>query len=246
MSEDVRLLHERLEDLYVKEGLFFKGDIDRLAQQSDSQNDPSIRRGKSGELILQSYIKLVLNRTPITNIYIPDKTVPYFRKGHYAEIDCVFLDVTGVFLIEFKNYAGTVNGTKDADYWNVSYDNGSSYQLYNPIKQISYHEDKLTRFLQDYFTNAKNLPIVKCVIFSDTCTLNVKESFVYTQLEFLTRCKYVLENAPKCITAGDLRKLSSLFNEYSDSSNQMNLIHRLILNGELEHRHRDLLDKLKI
>ena len=90
------------------------------------------------------------------------------KEGRTAQIDHVIISRYGVFIIETKNYKGSVYGTEYADRWTQAI-RGSKYEIPNPIKQNRGHMAALWRILPK-FADEQYVPIV---VFSSRTTLNV-------------------------------------------------------------------------
>ena len=110
---------------------------------------PRVRAGKQGEKAATEIIKQVLQEDDIllTNI-----CVNYKEKA--TELDNVIINCRGVFIIEVKNYSGTLIGEED-DYEWTKYKvsrGGKIYekQVRNPIKQVKRQVFILARFLKYY------------------------------------------------------------------------------------------------
>jgi len=67
--------------------------------------------------------------------------------GRVTEIDAVALTRNGIYVIECKDYTGTIIGSKDDHDWTVVYDNGNRHTLYNPIMQNNGHVSALSHAL---------------------------------------------------------------------------------------------------
>ncbi|HJJ27775.1 MAG TPA: nuclease-related domain-containing protein [Methanocorpusculum sp.] len=98
----------------------------------------------------------------LSNLYVP------LGRGKYTEIDCLLVHVSGVYVIECKNYSGLVTGAAGMKQWNVSYDNGYKTKLYNPVKQNAGHIEALEAFLP-----APAPRMVSKIVFGDDALLKV-------------------------------------------------------------------------
>lgn len=58
--------------------------------------------------------------------------------GRSSQIDHVVISRYGVFVIETKNYSGTIYGSENAEHW-TQYLQGEGYEFLNPIKQNRSH-----------------------------------------------------------------------------------------------------------
>lgn len=66
--------------------------------------------------------------------------------GHTVQIDHVVVSQYGIFVIETKNYHGSIYGGYDSEYWTQGL-GGRSYRFYNPIFQNKGHVDALRNML---------------------------------------------------------------------------------------------------
>jgi len=110
---------------------------------------PRVRAGKQGEKEAIEIIKQVLQED---DILLTNVCVKYGEKE--AELDNVIINSKGVFIIEVKNYSGSLIGGED-DYEWTKYKvsrGGNIYekQVRNPVKQVKRQVYVLARFLKCY------------------------------------------------------------------------------------------------
>ncbi|SDJ31640.1 Nuclease-related domain-containing protein [Lachnospiraceae bacterium G41] len=116
--------------------------------------EPGHRRaGRRGEEYVSDLIRDVLNEDDILL-----NNVSILADDKEAELDNVIVNKNGVFVIEVKNYSGTLVGEED-DYEWVKKKISSGGELYiknvkNPIKQVKRQVYVLSRFLKDNKINA--------------------------------------------------------------------------------------------
>lgn len=68
-----------------------------------------------------------------------------------VEIDHIFINKKGVFVIETKNYRGRISGTETSQEWTQSFSNSKKkFNLYSPIKQNKSHIYHLKRLLKNF------------------------------------------------------------------------------------------------
>lgn len=68
-----------------------------------------------------------------------------------VQIDHIFINKNGIFLIETKNYRGRIYGEENAQNWTQVLNYGKSkFKLYNPIKQNKSHIFYLKQLLKDF------------------------------------------------------------------------------------------------
>ena len=116
--------------------------------------EPGHRRaGRRGEEYVSDLIRDILNEDDILL-----NNVSIFADDKEAELDNVIVNKNGVFVIEVKNYSGTLVGDED-DYEWVKKKISSGGELYiknvkTPIKQVKRQVYILSQFLRDNKINA--------------------------------------------------------------------------------------------
>lgn len=103
------------------------------------------------------------HRKIVVNPYLPrkDKTT--------SEIDLVFINAIGIYVIESKNFSGSIYG-KESDFkWTQILGKTKKSTFYNPIRQNDTH----IKVLQDNLKLPRNINFFSVVVFSDRCKLKV-------------------------------------------------------------------------
>lgn len=110
-------------------------------------------KGDVGEVITASRLR-ELGFVVIRNMYLPvdDKK---------TEIDIVAVSSDGIFLIENKNYTGSVRGNTENKYWTVRHGFTGTYSFINPLIQNNFHLQALNKLFDNKY------PIYVVVIFND-------------------------------------------------------------------------------
>ena len=109
---------------------------------------PEERAGREGEYIATNIIREALRSEDIllTNVHIS-------YDGREAELDNVIINKYGVFIIEVKNYAGTIYGNADDHTWikckTDPYGNSFTKSVRNPIKQVNRQVYLLAKYLDE-------------------------------------------------------------------------------------------------
>ena len=107
-----------------------------MAFSGATRDDILSDKGVSGEFAIYKLIReLDLGGYVLANLYVP-------YKGATTEIDLMWIHKTGVYVIESKNYSGSVYGYEDTKNW-AQYLGGKKYSFYNPIKQNKTHMNVL-------------------------------------------------------------------------------------------------------
>lgn len=119
---------------------------DRGSQEHEC---PEERAGREGEYIATNIIRKVLRNE---DILLTNVDISY--DGRKAELDNVVINKYGVFIIEVKNYAGTIYGKADDYTWIKSktdpYGNTFTKTVRNPIKQVNRQVYLLAKHLEEY------------------------------------------------------------------------------------------------
>ena len=89
-----------------------------------------------------------------------------------TQIDHIVVSIYGIFVIEMKNYKGTIIGTGNRQEW-VKSVHGARYYFKNPVLQNKGHVRAVVNNLsiRDEF-------IIPIVVFSNECRLNVKTNSI--------------------------------------------------------------------
>lgn len=135
-------------------------------------------KGQQGEAIVSAFLDTLPTGKALNDVIL-------YEKGHYTQIDHIFITANSLYVIETKNYSGQVTIDETADQWVVTYSNGRKYNLYSPIKQNTAHVNKLA-----YLTGIT--AIKSLIVFPDPqCKLIGKASGV---TDFSTFKSYMLSN----------------------------------------------------
>lgn len=123
-----------------------------------------MRRAEKGSLG-EYFTSLCLERLPgnprlLFNLYIPRPD------GTTSEVDIVMLHVSGIYVIESKNYSGWIFGSEQDTYWTQTLSYTRKNAFYSPLRQNEGH----IRWLQNHLAE-KAGPFYSYIVFSDRCTL---------------------------------------------------------------------------
>lgn len=123
-----------------------------ISGDRNSPNDEQERRlaGKRGEKIVTAEIKRVRRKDDhlFTNVEIS-------FNNRETECDNIIINNFGVFIIEAKNYSGSLSGNENDDEWkeckyDVYGDILEEKNVKNPIKQVRRQIDILSKYLKNY------------------------------------------------------------------------------------------------
>lgn len=90
------------------------------------------------------------------------------EKGETTQIDHIVVSIYGIFVIETKNYRGTITGTENAAKW-TKHIYKKKYLFQNPIRQNYGHRKALENLLK-----LKKENFISIITFTDAAKLRVK------------------------------------------------------------------------
>jgi len=124
-------------------------------------------KGRHGEYLTSKMIEKHASKDHrlLVNVYIPKKI-----SDELTEIDLLYIDQTGLYVLESKNYSGWIFGNEAHQQWTQTMPNRKKYRFFNPIRQNAIH----TRAIQD-FLKLPNKAIHSVIVFGESCTLKKVE-----------------------------------------------------------------------
>ncbi len=118
---------------------------------------------------------------PGTQYVINDVILPT-QTGDTCQIDHIFINRYGIWVIETKNYAGRIYGQENALEWTQVLAYGKTKnKFYNPIKQNTSHIYHLTQALNLPFESFHNI-----VVFTNRAELFIDSTHVFTEKNLKT------------------------------------------------------------
>lgn len=148
-------------------------------------------RGKVGELKVRCIIG---SNNPGKRYVINDLTLA--NNGKTAQIDHVVINSNGVFIIETKNYSGTIYGSENQLEWTQVLAYGKvKNKFYNPLKQNATHVYCVSQIIG-------NLPIHSFVVFTKNNVQNIDSSDVIP----LSRLRQRLKQGCQQLTLEQMEK----------------------------------------
>lgn len=118
-------------------------------------------KGAYGEYLTFNILKNIDGKI-LTNLYLPK------LKGGTTEVDLVFINSKGIFVIESKNYSGRIYGSSNSKFWMQILKNNQRNKFYNPIFQNRIHINAIKNILKDVNEN----DIYSIVVFSERCNID--------------------------------------------------------------------------
>ena len=141
-----------------------------------------------------------------------------------TQIDHVVASIYGVFVIETKNYSGTIYGYEYANNW-TQYIGGKKFPVHNPIKQNYAHIEAIKKL----YPHFKDLPFISIIVFPNNIKLNIQsdKAHVIHAAQLLSTISSYKE--PTC-TYNDMYTIRHLMNE----SNNENILGRFSHNRNVK------------
>lgn len=102
-------------------------------------------KGEVGENLVAN----VLGETIIGQQYVINDLLFINSEGNSCQIDHIFINKFGIWVIETKNYAGKIYGNENQRQWTqvLAYGNKKN-SFYNPVKQNTTHIYRLSEYLK--------------------------------------------------------------------------------------------------
>lgn len=166
-------------------------------------------KGKRGENMVAS----VLGDTIPGEQYIINNLLFTNDSNHSCQIDHIFINKHGIWVIETKNYSGTIYGNEEQREWTqvLAYGNMKN-KLYNPVKQNQTHIYHLSQFLK-----VKNI-FINIVVFTNNADIKNINSLHVIEINDLNKIKS--EDTGITLTT---EQMESYYNKLSELKNSNQL-----------------------
>lgn len=162
--------------------IFIKPDKKKKKEYEDIPR--SVEIGNEGESLVEFFLSSKEEGKLINNLLIK-------VKGKYAQIDHVFITKTDIYVIETKNYNGTIYGKEYDDKWTCVYRTGIKHSLYNPVKQNNTHIARIRELLKDDTVKIQSLVILA----NDNCKMQYEVDGVYTLEDLKNNYDNIVSNS---------------------------------------------------
>jgi Nuclease-related domain len=200
-----------------------------------ANNQSAVRKGELGEY----KIDIQLSQLPKDYMYLNDLLIknPKSSTG-YSQIDHVIITPYGLFVIETKNYQGTIYGGKDRKTWLIN----GKFKMMNPLMQNYGHIQALKSFIE-----AKYHPyFISVVSFTKRCIFKIEE-----ELRKISSTELVIYDVE--LTQFINRKVAVLKLQYPNPlflKSEMEMIYNSLLNANItdaaiRKQHIDIIEEKK-
>ena len=165
-------------------------------------------KGASGEYRVANLLDQIDGFNRIIN------NVMFNDQGKSRQVDHIAITEYGVFVIETKNYAGTIYGTEKATEWKQKLYKQTFY-FQNPINQNYGHVETIRKIIDN-----ENVYIEPIVLFTLRSKLKVNTK---TKVMYDHQIKEYIEKKPKVLKAQDVSKIYNLL-LYSKITNKEEIL----------------------
>ncbi|WP_251136594.1 nuclease-related domain-containing protein [Exiguobacterium sp. s122] len=152
----------------------------------------------------------------LTNVYLPHPT----KRDRTTEIDVVFINESGIHVIESKNYSGWIFGREQDRQWTQTLANRKKFKFYNPIKQNELHMRAIEQVLR-----LDRSHLHSWIVFSDRSTLKRVESSSVPVLNRKSWAKQMTVSRDIRLTATEQIDLYEKLLPYTNASTEIKTAH---------------------
>ena len=136
------------------------------------------RIGKNSEKLVGRALKVFSDKHNLDYLLLSDFSFVSPSTGEINQIDHIYINKSGIFIIEVKNWKGYISSSLDNPVWCISARySGKVYKTYpvNPIIQNVHHKEYVSELIKD-----KNIPIYDVVVFvSNNVERNKYENVIW-------------------------------------------------------------------
>ena len=135
------------------------------------------------------------------------------------QIDVLFITQKGIFVIESKNYSGSVSGAEYQNKWTLrTY--RKDYNFYNPITQNQIHINMLSNIIH-------NTKIFSLIAFSEKCDLGYidihkQNVFVFNRYALHDVIKDIFSNEPDILSMQNVENITNILRQYCADDSEKN------------------------
>lgn len=171
-------------------------------------------KGYIGEL----KVRRILKELPERDYFVMNNLLIKNGNGT-TQIDHVIASIYGIFVIETKNYTGSIYGNENFDDW-IKYILKKKYKFYNPIKQNYAH----ICALKNRFPALDNSKFISIIAFSDNVKLNVTATRA-SVVNYSNLINAILSHTEKINTYNDMYMIRQILNDEDETSIKNSIAH---------------------
>ena len=166
---------------------------------------PSVK-GFIGELIVSRAIAKTSSEDK--EQYIINNLILKDENGKTSQIDHLIINQSGIYVIETKNYKGTIYGDEQDFNWIQELSNGKQYEFYSPVKQNLTHINMVRKTIQ------MQVPMYSIIVFIKGNIDNVNSNKVYRLKSFIENIKHYEKIK---ISVETVEEIYTILKDYKDN-----------------------------
>lgn len=160
-------------------------------------------RGKFGENVVRG----IIDQASYGQQYMINDLRLRLPNGMSAQIDHVVIRPNGIFVIETKNYSGTIYGGQNDRQWTQVLAGGKEkHKMYNPIKQNATHLYHVNRILHGKYA------LLSAIVFVQGNTENILADQIFSQRELLT---FLRSDTGQKLTEEEVQSVFTLLSQHN-------------------------------
>lgn len=160
----------------------------------------------------------------LTNLYIPR------TDGTTTEIDLLFINNKGIFVIESKNYSGWIFGDEKQKFWTQTFQTKKKYRFFNPVWQNNAHINALKEVLVPSYSEV----LQSIIIFSNQCelkkiTLYSDHVTIIQRKQLKGKMNSIQKEKSNCLEKEQIDSIANSLKKYTHPSEQLKQKHNQII-----------------
>lgn len=231
----------KIEYLTLREHFITMRELQSCTSSEMSSYDPIVN-GLYGEKLTVFELELMKMKNYkgkiLFDLYLPT------ADGKYAQVDILFINPKGIFVIESKNYSGTIIGNEYDEKWsikkNYSYNTGYNYNrnkqengFYNPVKQNKKHIEAIQYHL-------KGIPCFSLIAFSERCKLeSIKVSsqtaYVFNRYALINVFSRIYNSNPDVLSDDLIKCIADNLKQFCDADDSVKKSHNDNIRDNVTH-----------
>ncbi len=164
-------------------------------------------KGFVGELIVSHAIQSLSDEW----MMFENALIPTYSQGKLTEVDIIVVGKTGIFLIEVKNWKGSLSAYKDQ--WKRRQNSNWVSLDSSPTSQSKYHQDMFQRWIVTIVPNLPARFVTAPVIFPLVKWLGVKECSVPV-FDNISDLISLITDAPVCLNTEQIFSIAEAIEDY--------------------------------
>lgn len=164
------------------------------------------------------------------NVYIPTGT------NKWTEIDIIYINRSGIYVIENKNYSGWIFGSAENRTWTVTYGKNAKRTFYNPILQNKKHIIKVKEVLLKSCINTSTIKSIIC--FNNEAELKKvpDNSYDIKVINSRNLRRTIMENQQMRLNTSEINKAYAALKIYANASEEIKQQHIRNVKGKYYRR----------